>query len=336
MGRAKQLIIAEQEKSSMVSTWTEYLVLERRAKTKDWRLFVGRYEALAEAAAYYCEAADSYRIPKTIDGKKVVGQDDEWLVGGPLQCWGDLECTFSQVDAKLFAWLREFGWTGEGVLSELDRALSKLGAAWTHLKSFELEGEYFHLWLDTGESRPFVVLRKAFHELKTNPVIFKVSATNSRRFLNAVRSAWYLMWKRDAQIGEVQTLAHRTAHSSPSLSRAVVGMFNRMLLERVEGEGQIIQVSDPDSSLPKLLFVAKHVLVAEGQQQDTSFLRPPPLFRVSYRHDGRSIGGLCWVEGGRFSGSGSYGPHDLPFSAATLQELAYEALKTEEWILSTS
>ena len=49
MGRAKQLIIAEQEESSMVSTWTEYLVLERRAKTKDWRLFVGKYEALAEA-----------------------------------------------------------------------------------------------------------------------------------------------------------------------------------------------------------------------------------------------------------------------------------------------
>jgi hypothetical protein len=74
-------------------------------------------------------------------------------------------------------------------------------------------------------------------------------------------------------------------------------MFNRMLLKRVEGEGQIIQVFDLNSSLPKLLFVAKHVLVAEGQQQDTSFLRPPPLFRVSYRHDGRSIGDLCWVEG---------------------------------------
>ncbi len=52
MGRAKQLIIAEREESNMVSSWTEYLVLERRAKTKDWRLFVGKYEALAEAGKH--------------------------------------------------------------------------------------------------------------------------------------------------------------------------------------------------------------------------------------------------------------------------------------------
>ena len=172
MKPAKVTIVAEREQSSMVSTWTEYLVLKRRAKTKDWRLFVSKYEALAEAATYYDEDTDGYRIPKTIDGKKDLGQDDEWLVGGSLQCWGDPDCTFSQVDANLVAWLREFGWTGEDVLPELDSALPKLKAAWTHLNSFKLEGEYVLLWLDTGESRPFVVLRKAFPKTIKNTIKF--------------------------------------------------------------------------------------------------------------------------------------------------------------------
>lgn len=325
MGRAKQLIIAEQEESSMVSTWTEYLVLERRAKTKDWRLFVGKYEALAEAAAYYDEDTDSYRIPKTINGKKVVGQDDEWLVGGPLQCWGDPDCTFSQVDAKLVAWLQEFGWTGEDVLPELDRALSKLGAAWTHLKSFELEGEYFHLWLDTGESRPFVVLRKAFHELKTNPVIFKVSATNSRRFLNAVRSAWYLMTKSDVDVEGVSSLGRKIQNVSKSLAKNVPAMFERMLDERLDnGRVTSLRNFEPDA-FPRVLFASKHVTVAELREK-TEF--KPHLIVYSHYH-GYEIDPAAHIEDLRFKGTAQCGMHGLDFWGVTFEELALDGFDLE-------
>ena len=74
---AKQSIIAEQERSSMASTWTEYLVLERRANTRDWRLFVGKYEALAECWAYYDEDLNDFKLPKTINGEKVFEFSDD-------------------------------------------------------------------------------------------------------------------------------------------------------------------------------------------------------------------------------------------------------------------
>ena len=67
----------------MVSSWTEYLVLER-GQTKKYRLFTGRYEALAEIADYWNDETEDYDIPDQINGVAVVGQEDDYLVGGEL------------------------------------------------------------------------------------------------------------------------------------------------------------------------------------------------------------------------------------------------------------
>lgn len=67
----------------MVSSWNEYLVLER-GETKKYRLFTGRYEALAEIADYWNDETEDYEIPDQINGVAVVGQEDDYLVGGEL------------------------------------------------------------------------------------------------------------------------------------------------------------------------------------------------------------------------------------------------------------
>ena len=67
----------------MVSSWIEYLVLER-GQTKKYRLFTGRYEALAEIADYWNDETEVYEIPDQINDVAVVGQEDDYLVGGEL------------------------------------------------------------------------------------------------------------------------------------------------------------------------------------------------------------------------------------------------------------
>jgi hypothetical protein len=335
MGRAKQLIIAEQEQSSMASTWTEYLVLERRAKTKDWRLFVGKYEVLAECWDYFNDETQDFDLPKSIQRNKVVGIEDGWVIGGPLQAWDHPEISFFEINDDVVAYINEYWSIPLDALAELDRIVNRLGEL-TLIRAFEGGEGRFNLWLDATTKQPTLKLRQALAAPKKKPPIFSAGASNSRKFLNAIRSAWYLMLRRDVTEEEVGSIAWLVRDRMPSLAKKMVPMFKKMLGERVIEGGEVVKVGSDASDLPRVLFVAKHVFVTEGQPRETSFLRPPPLFRVSYRHDGRSIGDLCWVEGGRFRGAGSYGSHDLPFSAATLQELADEALKTEEWILSTS
>jgi hypothetical protein len=125
MSRFKKTIIAEQKNSRMASAWTEFLVLEFNSKAKKWRLFIGRYEALAEVWPYYKEE-NSFepKLPKTIGGKKVVAVDDDWIVGGPLECWSGEEISFDKVDDSVASWLKDSGWTDENVLPEVHRNIN--------------------------------------------------------------------------------------------------------------------------------------------------------------------------------------------------------------------
>lgn len=82
-----QVVIDTREQSTMVSTWTEYLVLVK-GNTKKYRLFTGGYTYLAEIADFYDEETDDYDFPTEINGVVVVGQDDEFLVGGCLD-WAE-------------------------------------------------------------------------------------------------------------------------------------------------------------------------------------------------------------------------------------------------------
>lgn len=87
-------VISVREGWGMTSTWKEYL---RLSQDDDGRamLEVCRYEALAETPDD--EDWDG-PLPEEIDGKKVVGVEDDYIVGGELARWDDRTLTYSAAD----------------------------------------------------------------------------------------------------------------------------------------------------------------------------------------------------------------------------------------------
>jgi hypothetical protein len=78
---SKYTVLDEREESSTSSCWNVYLCLCVGDK-KTYRLFNGRYEALAEREEYYNEETEDFDIPDEIRGLKVVGIEDDCVVGG--------------------------------------------------------------------------------------------------------------------------------------------------------------------------------------------------------------------------------------------------------------
>lgn len=120
------VVIAEREGTSMASMWNEYLCLVP-GEDEPYRLFTGKYEALAECDDFYDEGLDDYVLPDTIDGKAVVGIEDDLVVGGDL-VWEDGSdiIEFSNVfDPILKSWLDETRWTKLGVLASIEKAIAQ-------------------------------------------------------------------------------------------------------------------------------------------------------------------------------------------------------------------
>lgn len=78
------IVIAQRERSSLASTWNEYLCLSE-GETESYKLFTGQYESLAELNDCYDEELEDYVLPEQIDGKAVMGIEDDYVVGGELQ-----------------------------------------------------------------------------------------------------------------------------------------------------------------------------------------------------------------------------------------------------------
>jgi hypothetical protein len=106
------MILASREQSSMASSWTEYLCLERD-EAGGYKLFTGQYEALAEREQFFNEETGEYDIPDAIDGQVVIGVDDDYVVGGELGCFDDEQVvTFKRLDEEEVArWLEARGWS---------------------------------------------------------------------------------------------------------------------------------------------------------------------------------------------------------------------------------
>ena len=333
MRTPKHTIIATQEHSSMVSTWTEYLVLERHAKSKSWRLFVGKYEALAGCWDYHDENTGDFKLPKTISGKRVVDVEDEWVVGGPLQAWEHPEISFDAINEDVVAYVNEYWSNSNQALAELDRIVNKLGER-TLIRAFDGEGRRFNLWLDVSSTKPILGLRRAFTAPKEQPLIFSANATNSRKFLNAIRSAWYLMLRRDVTEKEVFDISWQVRDQLPALAKNMKPMFKKMLGERLTKNGEVVNVGSDPSALPKVLYAMKNVVIAEGQIDDRLNDHPLPVFKLYNRFGGWPIGYLGWIENNRFHGSSCYGPNDFPFSATTLEDFAYAAWNEEKYTMA--
>ncbi len=112
------------ECSSMVSTWKEYLCLEIR----DGRAVLShrRYEWLGNVSDFAVETEEGdeeFRIPEVIDGKPVVGTEDEIIVGGYLTADpsdSESEIELADVDQnQLRDWLDERGFKLNSEIEQL-------------------------------------------------------------------------------------------------------------------------------------------------------------------------------------------------------------------------
>lgn len=124
MNETEVRILQAIERSSMVSTWKEYLCIE-------WRngravLSHRRYDVLGELSDFAVETDEGdeeCRIPEFIDGKRVAGTEDDFIVGGELTVDpsdSEPEINLGDVNRHTFsAWLTGRGFELSSELEEI-------------------------------------------------------------------------------------------------------------------------------------------------------------------------------------------------------------------------
>ena len=113
-------VINSGEQSTMASTWTEYLCIEKLTKD-DFELSIRSYEVLGEAIDYSDEDGE-WDLPDEIDGMKVMGLEDEYVVGGNLVLHSDDygEVKFSDPKHRdVLDWLKSVGWDSDNIKKEI-------------------------------------------------------------------------------------------------------------------------------------------------------------------------------------------------------------------------
>ena len=125
MKPGETIMLDQRQESSMVSSWTEYLCLDREADGS-YVLAVKGYEILASVSEYYNEETEQYEIPDEIDGDFVIGQEDDYIVGGSLRNHSDEIYTLEFVIPKkeeIEEWLNDIAnWDPSIVTKVLDIA----------------------------------------------------------------------------------------------------------------------------------------------------------------------------------------------------------------------
>ena len=119
-------VLASREEPSMVSMWTVYLCVSE-GKIRRYTLFEGGYEVLAERSEYFNEETEDYDLPTEIDGKGVVGIDDDFVVGGELSWVNDYQkVDFDTLDdPKVREWMLENRWNPEEWWGAIQAAVAR-------------------------------------------------------------------------------------------------------------------------------------------------------------------------------------------------------------------
>ena len=80
---------------------------------------------MGEVHGYYNEDTEDYDLPEEIDGVRVGGYEDEWVISEELVDSPQYEpvrfCSMN--DPKLMAWLDESGWNNPKVWKEIGEIL---------------------------------------------------------------------------------------------------------------------------------------------------------------------------------------------------------------------
>ena len=77
-------ILSEREAATLGSSWKEYLTIRNIGPGRA-KLEICRYEVLAEWYAREDDEGNEIPLPGVYNGKKVVGVEDGYLVGGKLE-----------------------------------------------------------------------------------------------------------------------------------------------------------------------------------------------------------------------------------------------------------
>lgn len=123
------IVLAQREYSTMSSTWMEYLTLTKGQEHR-YLIASASYDALAEANEYFNEEKDDYEIPTEINGKKVIGVEDGYIIGGELGInmdYSGLEFDDPK-DPGLKAWLELYNWNDTVTINDIRKVLRWGGA----------------------------------------------------------------------------------------------------------------------------------------------------------------------------------------------------------------
>lgn len=115
-------ILTAHEASSMVSTWNEYLRLDKNDGGTA-KLEVCQYEVLAEVECD--EDGNELPVPEHINGKEVIGVEDGYVVGGTLACEDDRSLIYGpgEIDDAI-EWLKSEGFkVDHDLIVELQKAV---------------------------------------------------------------------------------------------------------------------------------------------------------------------------------------------------------------------
>jgi hypothetical protein len=115
--------LAQHQRMSMVSSWTEYLTLSRGAHKK-YLLAHACHEALAEESDYFNQEKDDYELPEEINGEPVWVEDGCLVSGRLIINMDDMGLEFDDPsEPEVAAWLNDFGWTENVSVTDLKRAI---------------------------------------------------------------------------------------------------------------------------------------------------------------------------------------------------------------------
>ena len=113
-------IISTHEVSTMVSTWNEYLRLNKNDDGTA-KLEVCQYEALGQVECD--EEGNDLPVPDQINGKEVIGVEDGYIIGGTLICHDDKSIIYGpgEIDDAV-SWLKSEGFDND-LIAELRKAV---------------------------------------------------------------------------------------------------------------------------------------------------------------------------------------------------------------------
>ena len=121
-------IIDQREKYSMISSWTEYLCIEKN-NNDDFELSVRGASILEEANQFFDVSKQEYILPSMINGNSVYGMSDGVVFGEPLEIIDDIASPISLNSRNIgqaFDWLEIINWKSEDVLQSIsDIVLNK-------------------------------------------------------------------------------------------------------------------------------------------------------------------------------------------------------------------